>query len=100
MKKKAYFTITGINHYYGYKLFKEDMEVNLVKEPKNEYDKEAIQVKLEGLGVVGYVANSPHTKLGESMSAGRLYDRFGKRGKGRVKYVMPQGILCEMVEEA
>ena len=94
--KKVYFTITGISHYYGYKLFKEDMEVELKKEPKNDYDKEAIQVKLEGLGVVGYVANSPSTVLGECMSAGRIYDRIGKRGKGIVKYVMPHGIVCEL----
>ena len=26
----------------------------------NEYDKEAIQVKVKGLGKIGYVANSPN----------------------------------------
>lgn len=34
---------------------------------------------------------------GESMSAGRLYDRIGGTAKGVVKYVLPQGVLCEMV---
>ena len=38
-----------------------------VKEPDNEYDNEAIQVKIKGLGKVGYVANSPYTVKGESM---------------------------------
>ena len=53
------------------------MEVSLVKDPENEYDKEAIKVEMSGLGLVGFVANSPHTVKGESMSAGRLYDKIG-----------------------
>ena len=39
------------------------MKGKLVKEPDNEYDNEAIQVKIKGLGKVGYVANSPYTCL-------------------------------------
>ena len=75
------------------------MEVKLVKEPDNEVDKEAIKVELEGLGLIGYVANSPYTVQGESMSAGRIYDKFGDTAKGVVKYVLPRGVLCELVEE-
>ena len=75
------------------------MEVRLVKEPDNEYDKEAIKVEMDGLGLVGYVANSPYTVQGESMSAGRLYDRIGDEAKGVVKYVLPRGILCELMEQ-
>ena len=41
---------------------------------RHVYDKEAISVNLAGLGKIGYVANSPYTVLGESYSAGRLYD--------------------------
>ena len=33
-------------------------------------------MKMDGLGLIGYVANSPYTVLGESMSAGRLYDKI------------------------
>ena len=75
------------------------MEVKLVKEPDNEFDKEAIKVEMEGLGTIGYVANSPYTVKGESMSAGRLYDRIGDEAYGTVKYVLPQGILCELNEK-
>ena len=32
------------------------------------------------------------------MSAGRMYDRMGDTAKGVVKYVLPQGILCELVQ--
>lgn len=98
--KKVYFTITGAGHYYGYHFFKPDMEVRLEKEPGNDFDKEAIKVMLEGLGVVGYVANSPYTVIGECMSAGRIYDRIRKRGKGIVRYVLPQGVVCELVEKS
>ena len=94
--KKAYFTITGLKYYYGSDFLEEGMKVRLVKEPENEYDKEAIRVELEGLGKIGYVANSPYTVLGESLSAGRLYDHFGKKGKGKVLLVTPKGALCRM----
>ena len=98
--KKIYFTITGTNHRYGMKFFEPKQEVRLVKEPDNEFDKEAIKVEMEGLGHVGYVANSPYTVQGESISAGRMYDRIGDTAKGIVKYVLPQGILCELVLES
>lgn len=71
----------------------------MVKEPDNKVDKEAIKVEMEGLGLVGYVANSPYTVPGESMSTGRLYDRIGDTARGVVKYVLPQGVLCEVVNE-
>lgn len=97
--KKVYFTITGTKHHYGHEFFEPGMEVKLVKEPDNEVDPEAIKVELEGLGHVGYVANSPYTIQGESMSAGRMYDRIADTAVGVVKYVIPQGVLCELKEE-
>lgn len=94
---KIYFTIAGTKHHFGQEYFEPKMEVKLVKEPDNEYDAEAIRVEMEGLGLVGYVANSPFTVQGESMSAGRLYDKIGDNADGVVKYVLPQGVLCELV---
>lgn len=60
-------------------------------------DKEAIKVEMDGLGLVGYVANSPFTVQGECMSAGRLYDKIGDKATGIVKYILPQGVLCELI---
>ena len=40
---------------------------------------EAIVVELDGLGPIGHVANSVNTVLGESYSAGRIYDKFKKK---------------------
>ena len=97
--KKVYFTITGTNHRYGSDFFKTDMTVTLAKEPDNKYDHEAIKVNVEGLGHVGYVANSVSTVLGESFSAGRLYDRIGDTAEGTVRFVVPGGILCTVNEE-
>lgn len=95
--EKIYFTITGTKHYYGQEYFEPKMEVKLVKEPENEVDKEAIRIEMDGLGLVGYMANSPFTVQGESMSAGRLYDKMGDTATGVVKYVLPRGILCELI---
>ena len=89
-----YFTVAGTDHRYGSEFFEPGMKVDLVKEPDNEYDREAIKVMLEGLGHVGYVANSPYTVQGESFSAGRLYDKIGDTAEGSVLYVLPNGVLC------
>ena len=89
-----YFTIAGAKHHFGQEFMEKDMRVRLEKEPDNEYDKEAIMVKMDGLGLVGYVANSPYTVLGESYSAGRLYDKIGDTAEGTVLYVLEKGVLC------
>ena len=93
---KVYFTLTGTGHYFGSKFMKKGHELKLVKEPDNRHDKEAIYVEMEGLGKVGYVANSSHTVMGDSMSAGRLYDKIGDEAIGIVKYKLPGGVLCEV----
>ncbi len=92
--KTMYITVTGMNHYYGTEFIKEGMIVRLVKEPDNQYDTEAIKVEMEGLGKVGYVANSTNTVMGESMSAGRLYDKIGETCQATVKYVFPGCLMC------
>lgn len=96
---KIYFTIAGTNHYHGTSFFKKGMRVELTKEPDNKYDAEAIRVDMEALGKVGYVANSTHTVLGESKSAGRIYDRVGKKSYGKVVHILPEGVICELKEK-
>ena len=93
---KLYFTVAGTEHYYGSAFFEPGMRIMLQKEPDNAYDREAIQVKLEGLGVVGYVANSPYTCQGESISAGRIYDKIGDTAEGIVMYILPRGVVCRL----
>lgn len=94
-----YFTVTGLHHYYGDSFLEKEMIVYLKKEKDNEYDKEAISVNLPGLGKIGYVANSPYTVLGESHSAGRLYDKISEEASGKVKFKLDKGIICELIEQ-
>lgn len=94
--KTIFFTITGTNYRFGHDFIKPGMQVRLEKEPDNTFDREAIKVTMKGLGHIGYVANSVHTVLGESRSAGRIYDCFGKKAKGTVKYVLPGGVVCRL----
>ncbi|SFQ51614.1 HIRAN domain-containing protein [Lachnospiraceae bacterium XBB1006] len=96
MADKIYFTITGTNHYHGKCFLEPKMKVRLKKEPDNPVDAEAIKVEMPGVGIIGYVANSPYTAIGESYSAGRLYDKIGDTATGTVLYVMAEGVLCTL----
>ena len=93
---KIYFTLTGTNHYFGKEFLKKGTKIRLEKEPDNEYDKEAIKVIYEGLGKIGYVANSSYTVLGDSMSAGRIYDKIGKKAKAKVVL----GTICSISKKS
>ena len=55
------------------------MRLSLKKEPKNEWDREAIAVYREGLGKVGYVANSPKTVLAKATVLAAFMTRIGKK---------------------
>jgi len=92
--EKIHFTIAGTFFYHGKDFFEKGMKVKLVKEPDNSFDKEAIKVELDGLGIVGYVANSPNTVVGESYSAGRIYDKIGDTAEGEVLFNVDGGVLC------
>ena len=100
MRRKVFVTITGLKFRHGQDFLEPGMKVHLQKEPDNEYDSEAIKVMLDGLGHIGYIANSTHTVLGECMSAGRLYDKIGDTATARVKYVLPRGVVCVVGEKS
>ncbi|MBQ9443999.1 MAG: HIRAN domain-containing protein [Lachnospiraceae bacterium] len=97
--KRIFFTLTGTNHYYGTDFLKKGMKIRLKKEPDNEHDKEAICAELKGLGKIGYVANSTYTVIGDSYSAGRLYEHMGKKAKAKILIVTERGVLCELKDE-
>ena len=97
---KIYFTLTGTNHYFGKEFLKKGTKLRLEKEPDNEYDKEAIKVTYEGLGKIGYVANSSYTVIGESMSAGRLYDKIGDVAYAKVILATPAGTICKICKKS
>ena len=97
---KIYFTLTGTNHYFGKDFLKKGTKIRLEKEPDNEYDKEAIKVTYESLGKIGYVANSSYTVIGESMSAGRLYDKIGDVAYAKVILVTTAGTICKICKKS
>lgn len=96
---KIYITLTGTKHYFGNDFLKQGTKLILEKEPDNDYDKEAIMVKIEGLGKIGYVANSPYTVIGESISAGRLYDKIGDTAIAKVVLVTTVGTICKICKK-
>ena len=97
---KIYFTLTGTRYYHGDEFLKPGMKLKLRKEPDNKFDKEAIVVKMEGLGEIGHVANSAYTVIGESMSAGRIYDTIGDTAKAKVVLVTPHGTICSLSKKS
>ena len=78
---KYYVTLTGLNYRFGTQPFTVGQKVKLVKEPENDFDREAIRAELPGLGKVGYVANS--TKIGAAATA-------------KVKYVLANAVVCSV----
>ena len=51
-------------------------------------------------GYMGYVANSSYTVIGDSMSAGRIYDKIGKKAKAKVVLVTDPGIICNISKKS
>jgi hypothetical protein len=97
---KVFITLTGTKHYFGNDFLEKGTKIRLEKEPDNEYDKEAIKVTYEGLGKIRYVANSSYTVIGESMSAGRLYDKIGDVAYAKVMLVTPAGTICKICKKS
>lgn len=97
--KDIYITITGLEYRYGGDFLKEGMTVKLMKEPDNQYDKEAIKVELKPFGTIGYVANSTKTVIGECYSAGRLYDKLKDKAKAENCYVTPRGVVAKVMDK-
>ena len=70
---ETFINITGTNHYQNFRPFRQGTIVDLVREPENKYDKDAIRVEINGENV-GYVANSDYTLIDEVKSATEIKD--------------------------
>ena len=69
--------------------------LTLVKEPDNNYDAEAIAVKLDD-EKIGYVANSTNTVVKGTMSAGRVYDKINDHQQVEVILIDKNNILAKI----
>lgn len=87
MNENIFITINCLNMFYGKKPFKIGRVVRLVKEPGNEYDKEAIYAELPYIEKIGYVANSIKTVYEGTYSAGRVYDKFDDYAYAQIMFV-------------
>ena len=97
---KIYFTLTGTKFHHGSEFLRPGMKLKIKKEPENQCDIEVIVVQVEGLDEIGHVANSAHTVIGESMSAGRIYDKIGDTAKAKVVLVTPHGTICSLSKKS
>ena len=91
-----FITITGMQFRHGAEFLERGDVVKLIKEPDNEYDKEAIRVEIKPLGKIGYVANSTKTVIGDCFSAGRLYDKIGDKAKAEIVFVLPTCVVARV----
>lgn len=87
MNEPVFVTINCLNMFYGKKPFEIGRVVRLIKEPDNEYDKEAIGVYLPFIDRVGYIANSAKTVYAGTFSAGRAYDLFDDYAYAKIMFV-------------
>ena len=92
--QNLFVTITGQNHYLGMKPYKVGRIVKLVKDPENEYDKDAIRAELPYIDTVGYVANSVNTVYAGTCSAGRLYDKIGEDAYAQVMFITHSSVIA------
>lgn len=99
MENTYFVTITGLNHYYGKKPFEIGRIIKLVKEPDNEYDKEAIAAFLPFIDKIGYVANSTNTVYDGTISAGRLYDKIEDYAYGKIMFVTHSSAIVLVLDK-
>lgn len=97
--EELYVTLTGFSKRYGNKPFSIGNVIICIKDPSNKYDNEAIVAKLPIIGTVGYVANSPYSTAGGTLSAGRIYDKVPDKFYVRVIFTTQSKIICKVESE-
>lgn len=99
-KDDMFITIVVFEKFHGTKPYKLGSILKLVKEPDNHYDTEAIAIEMRHVGKAGYVANSTHTVVKGTMSAGRLYDKItDDKDFAEVKFIASHMIIAKVVDE-
>ena len=100
--KGTYVTVVGCREYIGNPgefskdKLSPDTIVHLRKEPDNQYDKHAIAVYTDELGMIGYIANKEKTAYDGTKTADRVYNKFGQTTDGAVCFVDGGRIVCEL----
>ena len=80
--KDELFTIAGTDYYRDTKIpFTQDMPLKLIKEPDNEFDKDAIAVYTQNKKI-GYVANNDYTTYELTSKASELQNKIADTAQG------------------
>ena len=93
-----YVTVIGLHKLHGEKPLKLDGIVKLVKEPENSHDAEAIACEMRYFGKIGYLANSTHTVIKGSMSAGRVYDKINDEYFAKIKFIKENYAIAKILD--
>ena len=94
--KETLINITGTRFYEGMEPFKKGLIVNLVREPENEHDPDAIRVEMAGV-TLGYVANNDYTLIENVKSASEIKDK--KIGRAEIVMVyLDEYVIAKLVE--
>lgn len=89
--------IAGTKYYSNTHLVEKGSVVDLIPEPENEHDGDAIRVEINGK-TLGYVANSPQTLIDEVKSATDLKDKLKPDQKAEIKFwYMSWALIAKLI---
>ena len=98
--ESIYITINHIDDFCAVNHLRVGDELTLKKDPDNYYDDEAIAVYDKNNAKVGYVANSVHSVVRGTNSAGRLYDQFKYEASCIVRFIVAEeGCVIAYINE-
>lgn len=90
-------TVSGTNFFKGLELFQKGMILDLVKEPENEHDGDAIRIEFDGESV-GYVANNEYTVIEGTKSASEIANIIEENQKAEVQFILAnQYVLARLI---
>lgn len=92
----VFITITGLGNYSRRVGFMTGDVLVLKKENDNYYDDEAIAIYDNNVKC-GYVANSVHTVIRGTQSAGRIYDKIENSHSCKVKFIGRDFMIAQIV---
>lgn len=95
---RLYITVIAMEKMYGAKPLKLNGIIKLTKEPENPYDAESIACEMRHFGKIGYLANSTHTVIKGTMSAGRLYDKINDEYFAKIRFITGNYAIAKVLD--
>jgi hypothetical protein len=90
-------TVSGTDFFKGLDVFFEGAVLDLVREPENEHDSDAIRIEIGG-EAVGYVANNDYTAIEGTKKASEIVNVIGDSQKAEVSFIlMNQHVIARLI---